>query len=392
MRLIALTALLLPSVLFVASCSGSTSASDGPASGRGGGRGGRGGDGGAPVPVSIAKVTEKSVPIEVTTIGSAEAFSTVDIRSQVTGQLLSVEFAEGDWSSRFERALEVANTITVTSDHHARDSIAPFEYANQVLTGMGRLRAGQLETETQGLAVIQPNTEVVPGGAASVLAMWQTLDFKITYVPLTGHDPPVATSTEIVIAPAPRAATSVNPHGQAHVIRSLLFADVVGYTLLSEDHIPNYVSGFLGAVAELNRRTEHTFEHIETSGDGLYAVFTDAVTAGLYAVELSEMVKSTDWEQHGLPANFSIRVALHCGPVYRGRDPITGAAIYTGPHVSRAARIEPVTPGGQVYASSAFAAVAAASGDDRLDMRYIGRLPLAKSYGSLGLYHVLARR
>jgi multidrug efflux system membrane fusion protein len=41
-------------------------------------------------------VTEKSVPIEVTTIGSAEAFSTVDIRSQLTGQLLTVEFAEGD--------------------------------------------------------------------------------------------------------------------------------------------------------------------------------------------------------------------------------------------------------------------------------------------------------
>jgi class 3 adenylate cyclase len=214
-------------------------------------------------------------------------------------------------------------------------------------------------------------------------------------VPLTGHQPPVTTAvgkTEIVIGPASPPVTPVSAHGQAHVIRSLLFADVVGYTLLSEDHIPNYVSGFLGAVAELNRRTEHTFEHIETAGDGLYAVFTDAVTAGLYAVELSEMVKSTDWTQHGLPASFNIRVALHCGPVYRGRDPITGAAIYTGPHVSRAARIEPVTPGGQVYASSAFAAVAAASGDDRLDMRYIGRLPLAKSYGSLGLYHILARR
>lgn len=35
------------------------------------------------------------MPQEVTTVGTAEPFSTVEIRSQVTGQLLTVEFAEG---------------------------------------------------------------------------------------------------------------------------------------------------------------------------------------------------------------------------------------------------------------------------------------------------------
>src|SRR6185295_2813923 len=96
MRVIVLSTLLLSSVLLLASCSGSTSASDAPPAGRGGGgRGGRGGDGGA-VPVSIAKVTEKTVPIEVSTIGTAEAFTTVDIRSQFAGQLMTVDFTEGD--------------------------------------------------------------------------------------------------------------------------------------------------------------------------------------------------------------------------------------------------------------------------------------------------------
>jgi hypothetical protein len=41
-----------------------------------------------------------------------------------------------------------------------------------------------------------------------------------------------------------------------------------------------------------------------------------------------------------------------------------------------------------VYASSAFAAVAAAGGADGLQMSYVGRIPLAKGYGTLGLYHV----
>ena len=35
------------------------------------------------------------MPLEVSTVGTAEPFSTVEIRSQVTGQLLTVEFAEG---------------------------------------------------------------------------------------------------------------------------------------------------------------------------------------------------------------------------------------------------------------------------------------------------------
>ena len=311
---------------------------------------------------------------------------------------VSVEFAEGDWSARFERVIAAADSVTVTSDHHARDSSAPFEYANLVLTGMGRLRAQVLDTRMRGLAVVQPETTVVPGGAVSVLRLWRGLALEIEYVSLADRTPPDAQSVSGHVpartpaespAPPPRPAPT---HGQSHAIRSLLFADVVGFTQLSEDHIPNYVSGFLGAVAELNRHTTHRFEHIETSGDGLYVVFTDAIDAGLYALELIELVRTTDWPQLGLPDGFNIRIALHCGPVYCGRDPVTGTSIYTGPHTSRAARIEPITPPGQVYASSAFAAVAAASGADRLDMRYIGRIPLAKDYGSLGLYHILPRR
>ena len=96
-------------------------------------------------------------------------------------------------------------------------------------------------------------------------------------------------------------------------------------------------------------------------------VFDDARDAAHYALELSALVNGTDWTAHGLPANFNLRIALHCGPVYCGRDPVTQAPLFTGPHTSRAARIEPITPPGQVYASSAFAAVAAARGADGLD-------------------------
>ena len=90
----------------------------------------------------------------------------------------------------------------------------------------------------------------------------------------------------------------------------------------------------------------------------------------------------------GLPASFDLRIGLHCGPIFCCEDPVTHTMLYTGSHTSRTARIEPITPPGQVYTSSAFAAVAAATGVDDLGFSYIGRIPLAKQYGSLALYHV----
>ena len=69
---------------------------DGAASAAGSGRGGRGGAGGPAVPVAVGTVVQKSMPIEITVIGAAEAFSSVAIRAQTTGQLNSVSFTEGD--------------------------------------------------------------------------------------------------------------------------------------------------------------------------------------------------------------------------------------------------------------------------------------------------------
>jgi multidrug efflux system membrane fusion protein len=58
------------------------------------GGGGRGG--GAPVPVTTSPVVQKQMPIEISVIGTAEPFSNVSIRSQITGQLEKVNFNEGD--------------------------------------------------------------------------------------------------------------------------------------------------------------------------------------------------------------------------------------------------------------------------------------------------------
>jgi len=294
----------------------------------------------------------------------------------------SVDFARGDWGQRFERAIAAADSVTIASEHRASGSAATFEYANLILTGMGELRAQMLDTDLRGLAVWDPQIQGLAGGAASLVSLWQRRGLKVDQVhPHSFHGGPGGASVPVHESGGHSGIVS-------HELRALLFADAVGYSQLSEDQIPGFIGGFLEAVAALNKRTDHRFEHVETSGDGFYMVFRNVRDAGLYALELSALTRNFDRAAWGLPPGFDLRIAAHCGPVHCGRDPITGGHLYTGPHASRAARIEPITPPGQVYASSAFASVAAATGADGLAMNYVGRIPLAKGYGSLGLYCV----
>ena len=276
------------------------------------------------------------------------------------------------------RSARAADSVTVTSDHAARGSTATFDYANLVLTGMGRLRAQLLDTQVRGIAVRDPADAGLEGGTASNVALWKRAGIPFDEIRPAAAGP----------ASAPTAAAAAKPGTLArHEMRAMLFADAVGFSKLSEDQIPGYIAGFLGSVAQLSQRTAHRFEHVETAGDGLYMVFRDPADAAHFALELSAMVNRLDRGAWNLPGDFNLRVALHCGPVHCAVDPITGSPLYTGPHTSRAARIEPITPPGQVYASSSFAAVAAASGS-AFAMTYVGRIPLAKGYGTLGLYHL----
>src|ERR1700692_4156930 len=57
---------------------------------------GRGGDQG-PVPVLVATVGSKTVPINIDVIGNVEAYSTISVKAQVGGQLTVVSFHEGDF-------------------------------------------------------------------------------------------------------------------------------------------------------------------------------------------------------------------------------------------------------------------------------------------------------
>lgn len=89
-------AVTLLSGLILAGCSGGDAASaTGPGEGKGG-RGGRKG-GGAAVPVAVAISASRDVPVQIQVIGNVEAYASVSVKAQVSGQLAAVNFQEGDF-------------------------------------------------------------------------------------------------------------------------------------------------------------------------------------------------------------------------------------------------------------------------------------------------------
>jgi class 3 adenylate cyclase len=76
--------------------------------------------------------------------------------------------------------------------------------------------------------------------------------------------------------------------------------------------------------------------------------------------------------------------------VFETQDPVLKMTTYMGAHVSRTARIEPVTPPGEVYVTEQFAARLALEAD-AYNCDYVGVVPAAKDFGTMRMYHLDAR-
>jgi class 3 adenylate cyclase len=146
------------------------------------------------------------------------------------------------------------------------------------------------------------------------------------------------------------------------------------------------VEHYLGRVAQVLSAAPEQPLLTNTWGDGLYFVFRGVRETGQFALRLSEALRSLDWTEHGLPGTLSLRIAVHAGPAYACIDPVTSRPNYLGAHVALAARIEPITPPGEVYGSGAFVALAKAMQVREFVCAYVGQTPLAKGYGTFPMY------
>lgn len=298
------------------------------------------------------------------------------------------------WHARFERVLEHATRVVTASTQRLEIGGISHDYANQLLLGLASIRASQLETELTGVAVWDGLYGDGPGGTASAVERWRGIGLPVEFIDLVGLRKEAGREFRAEKAKtrgrskAKSSREKQAPHQFGSQIMSMLFADAVGFSRLSEREVPHFVQHFLGAIGRMISKLPRAIVAKNTWGDGLYLVFSNVQAAGNFALDLCDLMTTKPWERCGLPRGLSLRIALHAGPVYEFKDPVTGNRSYGGTHVSRAARIEPITPPGQVYASEAFAAMAAAQRVKLFNFDYAGLTPMAKGYGTFPTYHV----
>jgi len=305
---------------------------------------------------------------------------------------------DSNWVKRFEYVLERATEVNIASKRQLQEGEILYEYTHRLLHGLAKMRAEQLDTELVPLAVWNGKPSNDPSGTASTIKHWQQWGYEVEVIDLESmlQQESLALSTGRVVLPEPFNDTFISSTSYplspsrecSWQIRGLLFADVVNYSHLTEAQLFPFMQEFLSATADLIGRLTDAPLMKNTWGDALYFVFSNVQQAGQFALELCDLIQSTDWSLKGLPKDFSLRIALHAGPVYQHTNPITGHTDYIGTHVSHTARIEPITPPGKVYASQAFAAIASSEGVRNFTCDYVGQTPLAKGYGTFPTYHV----
>jgi class 3 adenylate cyclase/tetratricopeptide (TPR) repeat protein len=300
----------------------------------------------------------------------------------------SVNLVPGStWGKRLARLTKSRNPI-IASPQRVRLQSVTYDYANILLHGLAKIRADQLETRLIPLAVWNRQEGDGQGGTADVVRRWRALGCEPAIVDLDALLRAHQTRTKKAAPAASRISRGapVLPRG----IKYMLFADVVKFSRIPEESFPHYVKHFLGGVARLTGDSLCKPVIRNTWGDALFFVFDSVEEAGGFALDLRDFVEQTEWTALGFESGLNLRIAVHAGPVFAFEDPVAGIAGCVGSHVNRAARHEPVTPPGHVYASQEFAALAALRKPPFV-CDYAGRIPLPKNFGTFPTYHVRRR-
>jgi hypothetical protein len=298
-----------------------------------------------------------------------------------------------EWVERFHAVLDQAASVREMGEAHRLTDPIGLEYQAEVTAGLARMIAHASRLDLQPLALWDGGLGR-PGGTGAFVALWRDeLQVRVETIA------PAAEPAAHAPAAAPVRTRRVEEPIVSQHVETILFADIVGYSKLREQVIPLFVTEFMGRVAEAVAASPHAPMNVNTWGDGLYFVFDRVADGGRFALELLRMVaaQAGHWERLGLGSveggvfrPLSVRIALHAGPVYLHFDPVARRLSFTGAHVSRAARIEPITEAGGVYASEEFAALAAVTRAEGFRCEFVGTRSLAKGYpGPHRLYRLV---
>ncbi len=295
-----------------------------------------------------------------------------------------------DWAARFDHILEAAHSLEILGEQYASDNAMASECCSRVLAGLAERCAREKGEEPQVLALWDGRPGDAFGGTDSMVQFCIRHGFNVRLMmdlsPAGGSETRELAPLTAGTSSAIRHATSIDEAPQQ--ICAVVFADAVGFSKLGERDLPKFVSHYLSCAMQTMQARRIVPLVKNTWGDGLYLVFDTVREAGVFALEFRDRVLALDWRQLGLPCAPNVRIAAHAGPLYRIYDPVIGQWSYIGSHVTRAARMEPSTDPGKVFASLAFVALAAAERVTEFSCRPAGRRQLVKNAGELTVFEL----
>lgn len=275
------------------------------------------------------------------------------------------------WMERFDAAWQAASTRAQAGEIHGdwtKDYLRAF--AAPYVHGMARLSADSLNARAQVLDAKRERR-----------------------APCIRPYPCNEINEKIQTSPTERLVEGRSAHaGVFHHYLPILYADVEHYgsltdpelLLFSEIFFPKLRLACLGAGFK-----DYT---LRTQGDSVLMSFKDLVTAVRAACALRQLVMGMDWKAAGLSRNLRIRIALDAGPCCYYHDQATDRIDLCGYYVNRAARIEPITPSGEIYASESFASLWRMKYDfSEFEFVPAGRKVLPKGHGVVVAYQLRPR-
>jgi len=282
------------------------------------------------------------------------------------------------WVRRFEDVIARASSVTFSTNSTLVDDPSLYRYGAEYAMGLACLRAGYLGTRPVQVTVWDGAPARGPGGTGDAVATWER----------AGYDYHV-----IELGPIERVTSRAAPPRKEIIdnreICSIIFTDYSGFSKLEEPALPLFWNKVMGRVGDVLDAHAGSIRFRNTWGDALYAVIDSASVAAEIARAIQERLEEVDPRELGLDPKSGMRIGLHHGPLYSGKDPVTGRTAYFGAEVTRAARIEPITPIGDVYATQPFAAMLALASGAGFTTRYVGHVPLAKAYGTMPMHRLV---
>jgi class 3 adenylate cyclase/tetratricopeptide (TPR) repeat protein len=316
----------------------------------------------------------------------------------------NVRHAGPRWEKRFDKILQNAHSVSFACEDRYLGHDMLYRFSNYVMHGSAVMRGKFLTTEPHLMAVWHSRTESLPGGPTDFIDRWSNIS-TLHLIDLDEISGGGATERiEPSLVQIQKGTPSFDPFiskSPDRVIKSMMFSDLSGYSKLQDEHIPSFLD-FLGKLQGAMDKIGVTLESLNTWGDAIFAVADSAIKIADFGLRYCDIIESLGRKYPEFPFPIRARISLHSGPVFIAEDPFIKKMNFYGGHINRAARLEPVTTVGQVYATQQFVALLHGETSDeqneftqkglkyyeRYSTEYVGMISLAKSFGQQEVYHL----